>query len=433
MKRTLHNWFLIASVDILAFNAANILAFMIRFVFRLPPYNFNAFLRLFPFETLSLIMLFFFYGLYDRPASKTSRELISAVVTAIIVNTFFAAMASFMIVNIGFPRSVFAISAGLQMIIFVGWRLLYRSISLRSSPHVHVLVVGPQKEWPELTIRAGKYLPRIQVHFVRPEDDLPPGLIPRIGAVVLGSVEQDTKSRYFIECMRYNVPCLWRPDTYDLLVAGSELTSLGETPMFSLASIRARHGSTAVKRLADIMISFFGLIGISPFLLLIALGIVIDSGRPVLYWQERVTAGGRQFMLVKFRTMVPDAEKTTGPILSTADDPRVTRFGKFLRATHFDELPQLWNILRGDMSLVGPRPERPAFVDQHRRDIDFYELRHLTTPGLTGLAQVAGSYSSTPEEKAAYDLAYAKSWSWLKDLSILVRTIIQIPFNRKDK
>lgn len=428
MKRTFRYWFFAATVDIVAFNAANIIAFMIRFVFRLPPYNFDAFLRLFPFETLSLILLFFFYGLYDRATSKTSRELISAVVTAIIVNTFFAAMVSFMIVNIGFPRSVFAISAGLQMFLFVGWRLLYRSWWLRTSPHVDVLVVGPQKEWPELTIRAGRYLPRIHVHFLQADDDLPSGLMSRIGAVVLGSVDQDIKSRYFIVCMRYNIPCLWRPDTYDLLVAGSELTSLGETPMFSLASIRARHGSTAVKRLADIVLSFFGLIGIFPFLLLIALGIVLDSGRPVLYWQERITTGGRQFMLVKFRTMVPNAEKATGPVLSTTDDPRVTRFGKFLRATHFDELPQLWNILTGDMSLVGPRPERPAFVDQHQRNIDFYELRHLSTPGLTGLAQVTGSYSSTPEEKAAYDLAYAKTWSWLKDVSILIRTIIQIPF-----
>ncbi len=431
MKRELPLWFFVGLLDVLAFNAANIVAFMIRFTFRLPAYNFNAFLRLFPFETMSLILLFFFYGLYDRSALKTSQELISSVVTAIIVNTFFATMLSYMLENIGFPRSVFVISAALQMILFLGWRLTFRSLSLRSSPSVHVMVVGLESEWPELAVRAGKYLPRIQIHYRNLTDPLSPTLWPYIGAVILGNVDQETRSRYFIECMTRNVPCLWKPNAYDLLVAGSELTSLGETPMFSLASIRTRHGSAAVKRLADIAVSFFGIIGTAPFLLIIALGILIDSGRPILYWQERVTAGGRHFMLVKFRTMLPDAEKNTGPVLATNDDPRVTRLGKILRATHFDELPQLWNILRGDMSLVGPRPERPAFVDQHRHDIAFYELRHLSTPGLTGLAQVAGSYSSTPEEKAAYDLEYAKTWSWLKDLSIVVRTIIQIPFKRK--
>ncbi|OLZ09635.1 sugar transferase [Sulfobacillus thermosulfidooxidans] len=430
MKRWVSNWALVALIDILVFNGANLFAFLIRFAFRLPPYNLDAFIRLFPFETISLLVLFYFYGLYDRSASKTSQEVMSSVVTAIIVNTFFATMLSYMLANIGFPRTVFFISAMLQVILFLAWRLMYRSLSLRTAPSVHVMVVGPEKEWPELTIRAGKYLPRIRVHYRLPHDSLSSALWPYIGAVILGNVDQETKSRYFIECMTRNIPCLWKPNTYDLLVAGSELTSLGETPMFSLASIRTRHGSAAVKRLADITVSFFGLVTFFPILLLIGLIILIDSGRPILYRQERITAGGRHFMLVKFRTMIPDAEKTTGPVLAKADDPRITRFGKFLRATHLDELPQLWNILKGDMSLVGPRPERPIFVDQHRRNIAFYELRHLSTPGLTGLAQVAGSYTSTPEEKATYDLAYAKTWSWLKDLSIVIRTIIQIPFKK---
>jgi lipopolysaccharide/colanic/teichoic acid biosynthesis glycosyltransferase len=196
--------------------------------------------------------------------------------------------------------------------------------------------------------------------------------------------------------------------------------------MFSLPSAKVRGGSRAFKRLADILVSAVGLVMAAPLMAAIALAIYAESGSPVLYRQERVTSGGRVFQLLKFRTMVPDAETLTGPVLATADDPRITPVGKVLRASHLDELPQLWNILAGDMSLVGPRPERPVFVDDFSQRVPHYPLRLLTPPGLTGLAQVSGRYHSTPEEKAIYDWHYAKTWSWLKDLSIVIQTVLQL-------
>lgn len=435
MKRSGHNilsrlW--LAVFDIFILNAANLLAFAIRFDMHLPPYNFRAFLHLFPWETLALVIIFYFYGLYDRSAHKTSHEIVSSVIMAIITNTFVAAMISLLLVTIGLPRSVFVISALFQMAFFVVWRLVYRSWSLRTAPTVTVLAVGERPEWPALTVRAGQYLPRIAMVYMEPGQLCGAAPWGEVGAVILGTVDGDVKSAYFIESMKRNVPCLWKPDTYDLLVAGSELTSVGDTPMFSLASIRTRHGSAALKRVADIAVSITGLTLGLPVFLGIGLLILLDSGGPVLYRQERVTAGGRRFMLLKFRTMVPDAEAVTGPVLAAAHDPRITRLGHILRTAHLDELPQLWNVLKGDMSLVGPRPERPVFVDQHRRDIAFYDLRHLSTPGLTGLAQVAGSYTSSPEEKAAYDLHYATNWSWLKDIVIVIRTVVQISFKKKE-
>ncbi|AUW94579.1 sugar transferase [Sulfobacillus sp. hq2] len=421
----------IGFIDGFIFLASNLIAFLIRFHLTLPPYNLRAFANLLPWEIISLWVIFYIYGLYDRPTHKTSHEVVSSVTMAIITNSFVSSMISLMLVTIGLPRTVFFLSASIQMMLFLIWRLAYRSWSLRHAPVVTVLAVGEEAEWSALTRRAGQYLPRITMVFQEPKDTNT--VIPwyRIGAVVLGTVDIPTKSRYFIECMKHNIPCLWKPDTYDLLVAGSELTSVGEVPMFSLASIRTRHGSAALKRLADVVVSATSLIVLLPLFLVIALVTLLDSGRPVLYFQERVTAGGKHFMLVKFRTMIPDAEAATGPILSQPHDPRVTRCGQFLRTTHLDELPQLWNVLKGDMSLVGPRPERPVFVDQHRQAIDVYDLRHLSTPGLTGLAQVAGSYTSSPEEKAVYDLHYATSWSWFKDLIIVARTLVQLPFKKE--
>lgn len=433
MKLSLKGWYsrsILALIDALLLNLANTMAFWLRFHNWPPLYNWQAYLKILPWEVASLIGVFYFYGLYSH-TNRTSAEVRSATATGVIVNGFLTTAFSFLIVDIGMPRSVFLISTFLQIPLFIVWRLGYRSYMLRTAPSVTVLALGRPDEWQTLTVRAGQFLPRIAMRFAEPDASIDDGLFDDIGAVVMGSVPKPLREQYFIACVARNVPCLWHPDTYDLLVSGAELTTLGETPMFSLASVRVRHGTAVMKRLADIVVAVVGL-GIGfPVLALIGLAILIDSGLPILYRQERVTAGGRVFQLIKFRTMVPDAEQHTGPVLASVGDPRITRLGHLLRTTHLDELPQLWNILAGDMSLVGPRPERPVFVDEFKQHIPHYDLRHITTPGLTGLAQVSGSYASSPEDKATYDVHYAKSWSWLKDMAIIVRTIFQF-MSRQD-
>ncbi len=418
--------------DTLFLFIATVLSFVFRFGWRLPPaYNWHAYQRIGLWQVVTLLIVFYLYGLYGNAGHKTSNELRGAVATSILVNGFLTLGLTFLTVNIGLPRSVFMISIALEIPIFIAWRLAYRSITLRHAPSVNVLAVGLESEWNTLTVQAGQFLPRIRVVYATPGEATEPRRFQNIGAVVLGSVPKTLREAYFLNCMALNIPCLWTPDTYDLLVSGADLTTVGESPMFSLASIRTRHGSAVFKRIADIGVSALGILVGIPIFAVIALAVYLDSGRPILYRQERVAAGGRSFLLLKFRTMVPNAEDSTGPVLATIQDPRITRLGRFLRASHLDELPQLWNILKGDMSLVGPRPERPIFVDQHRQSIAYYDLRHVSTPGLTGLAQVAGSYTSSPEDKAAFDLHYAKSWSWWKDLAIIVQTLFQWSKHRR--
>ncbi len=160
-----------------------------------------------------------------------------------------------------------------------------------------------------------------------------------------------------------------------------------------------------------------------PLTLLVSAYVLAVAGRPVLFWQVRVGAYGRTFRMVKFRTMRPDAEEDGNARLATQDDPRIIPACAFLRATRFDELPQLWNVLRGEMSLIGPRPERPELTAEFERQIPGYRRRHEIPPGLTGLAQIHGRYHTDPEYKLGYDLHYLINWSPVLDLEILARTV----------
>jgi sugar transferase (PEP-CTERM system associated) len=181
-----------------------------------------------------------------------------------------------------------------------------------------------------------------------------------------------------------------------------------------------------LKRLGDLLFASLGLVVAVPLMTVIAVLIKLDSPGPALFTQERVGQNGKLFVLFKFRSMRPDAEAATGPIFAETDDLRITRVGWFIRRTRFDELPQLWNVLKGDMSFVGPRPERPFFVDKFAKEIPYYVQRLSVKPGITGWAQVNYPYAASTEdalEKLQLDLFYVKNTSFFLDLFILLKTV----------
>jgi exopolysaccharide biosynthesis polyprenyl glycosylphosphotransferase len=183
------------------------------------------------------------------------------------------------------------------------------------------------------------------------------------------------------------------------------------------------------KRLLDIILAFVGLVLNSPVVALGAMLIKIQDGGAVFYSQSRVGKGGKVFRINKLRTMIDQAEDATGPVWSPQDDPRITRVGRWLRRLRIDEIPQMWNVLRGEMTFVGPRPERPVFVEALRSKFPVYSLRHLVRPGITGWAQVCWPYASSEEDnlrKLEYDLYYLQNASMLFDLRIILRTISTI-------
>jgi exopolysaccharide biosynthesis polyprenyl glycosylphosphotransferase len=188
-----------------------------------------------------------------------------------------------------------------------------------------------------------------------------------------------------------------------------------------------------IRRTLDVGLSLLGLILSAPVMAVAALSIKVASPGPALFRQARVGKDGKVFMLYKFRSMSVDAEQLTGPVWASEDDPRITRVGRLLRKIRLDETPQMFNVLRGDMSFIGPRPERPVFVNQLKEEIPYYVLRFAVKPGITGWAQVKYPYGSTVEdalEKLQYDLYYIKNTSIFLDLLILLRSIQVVLFGR---
>jgi len=213
------------------------------------------------------------------------------------------------------------------------------------------------------------------------------------------------------------------PDVYQYATLFGGLEEFGGLPIVNLQSVGVMGINALAKRAFDVILSTLFLILLSPLMLLVALFVKLTSPGPVLYRQERVGLDGKPFSMLKFRTMRDSAEEE-GPRFAEPADPRVTRIGALLRRTSIDELPQLLNVLAGDMSLVGPRPERPVFIDDFRRHIPRYQLRHMVKAGMTGWAQIHGLRGQTSiEKRVEYDLYYIEHWSLLLDLRILARTL----------
>lgn len=229
-----------------------------------------------------------------------------------------------------------------------------------------------------------------------------------------------------LECRVRGIEVLDWPSFCERYAGKVPLTALPPSWLtFSPGFVRGRM-TDAVKRALDLIGAGVGLLLASPLIGIIALAINLDSKGPVFFAQKRVGLGGRLFTLRKFRSMQPDAERLCGPAWASRRDPRVTRVGRILRRTHLDELPQLISVLHGDMSLVGPRPERPEFIPMLAAQLPFYALRHSVKPGLTGWAQVRQGYAASIDDtraKLECDIYYAKNLSLRLDLSILIRTI----------
>lgn len=215
-------------------------------------------------------------------------------------------------------------------------------------------------------------------------------------------------------------------DLYDIVTGQARVASIFAIPLLDIRPQIMQPWEEAAKRLLDILVSLIILIAGLPAWVLAALFIKLDSPGPVLYLQERVGRNGRTFHIIKFRSMTADAEKSSGPVWAGKNDPRVTKVGRFLRKMHLDEVPQFLNVLVGDMSLVGPRPERPHFVDSLSKEIPLYRRRLKVRPGITGWAQVKHKYDESIDDvkaKVKYDLFYIENASWRFDLKILLNTL----------
>jgi exopolysaccharide biosynthesis polyprenyl glycosylphosphotransferase len=443
-------WAILVAGDLLAVSLAYLLAFMLRARVPLPltqgylpALRFGEVHHHWPEMLLAQAGVLYFLGLYELHALHRPRDHLGAIVAAAGLQALLLIAVYFFRQDLLFPRSIFVVLAGLNAVLVIAWRLGSQPL-MGSYPRRRVLVVGTNAAAAEVidTIRVQHWLGMDIVGAVAGDGARPTALrdVPVLGErdelpalcrqhevdeVIIASdpVWQDrlVDSLSRAEGTRARICVV--PSPYEILIGRTEHLRLHDIPLIEVIREPVAGGASAAKRAFDTSLAALLFVLALPVMLLVALGVRLTSRGPVLFHQERVGKDRQPFTMVKFRTMHVGAEQGTGPVLATENDPRATWLGRYLRAARLDELPQLWNVLRGDMSFVGPRPERPEFVGRFERDIHGYAERFKIRPGLTGYAQVNGEYHTSPATKLKYDLAYIYNRSLWLDLKILSETV----------
>jgi sugar transferase (PEP-CTERM system associated) len=399
-----------------------------------------------------------YVDLYDLRTIAGPRDLIVRLLRAIGATSLILGIAYWLFPLWIIDRGVFLLSALLAVSLVMLWRSSFDWLMRHLAPRERLLLVGTS---PAAIVLARELFERRMelgvdiVGFVDPDptrvgapvinpgvvgalDDIP-GLTARmrVDRVVVSLSDERGKlpmGKLLDVRLQSGVLFDHLASVYEEYTGKIALENLRPSWLIFSTGFRKGRALMAAKRTFDLFAAVAGLILASPLMVLTALILKFESPKdPILYHQERVGLNGEVFTIHKFRTMRTDAEAGTGPVWSTANDTRVTRVGRYMRRTRLDEIPQLWNVLIGDMSLVGPRPERPAFVEQLTEQIPYYGQRHVIKPGVTGWAQVRYTYGASIEdaiEKMQYDLYYVKNLSLLFDLLIALETIKTVVLRR---
>lgn len=245
--------------------------------------------------------------------------------------------------------------------------------------------------------------------------------IDEYDSVIINGIPVDQRQQILDYCSQNRIRTYIVPDIQDVFIRGAQEISLFDTPLLHLRS-NLSFLQLIVKRVADIILSSLAILILSPLMIIVSFLIKVGDGGPVFYKQERLTKGGKVFRILKFRSMRVDSEKDGIARLASKNDPRITHVGRFIRACRLDEIPQLFNILKGDMSIVGPRPERPEIAEQYKKEGLPYDLRLKVKAGLTGYAQIIGKYNTTAADKLKLDLMYIENYSLFMDLRLVFMT-----------
>ncbi|MDR3218574.1 MAG: sugar transferase [Dysgonamonadaceae bacterium] len=386
--------------------------------------NFAAFKIVYPFIGLFYLVLMYAFGLYNLMRKELFELFYTVFLVSISLTIGIMGICFFVRdVALAFPRSVILLSALFYFILLSIWRFLLWFIDIKLHGVKKIFIFGMDRDRLVNVIET-KYAHFYKIEGI--ENSLDPGIWKKLKSVdcvfVCADVLQKIRQELVPFCIKYQKEFFYVPKYFDLSLKSSSLLKTDDIPTFHIPVFGLSPEENFVKRVVDIFWSFIAFVFFLPFGIIVSLLIKLDGG-PIFYTQERLTRNGKVFNIYKFRTMIPDAEKSSGPVLAGDKDNRITKLGKFLRAVRLDEIPQLFNILKGDMSIVGPRPERPFFACQFEKEIPEYRYRLRVKAGLTGLAQVEGKYNTTVEDKLRYDLIYINTYSVLRDLLIMLQTV----------
>ena len=412
--------------DVGLFNLSILLAFYWRFGRVIPEYNFDMYERSAIYISLLFLFVNFFLGVYVYYNRRIS-DIIFNTVLAQTITILGLTMITFMGRLFAFPRLVLGYSFLLSILILGIWRIFIYYMYVRFTSNYKVAVLSYEHELPAVlenfnSAKNNKHKVTYVVsdHFVENAK----AIIDKVDIFYLTKGLPDETRREIIDIIIKHEKTILLPSTFDnLLMLRPNLMNFEDESVMGMTQFRIKPESAFLKRIFDIVVGILMLIVASPFMLITAILVKLTSPGPIIYKQVRITMNQREFKILKFRTMSATAEAKSGPVLATEHDSRITPVGKYLRKFRLDELPQIFNVLKGDMSIVGPRPERPFFVNQFNEQEPHYYLRHNVRAGITGYAQVYGKYASDYHSKLKFDLLYNKTYSIFLDARILLQTI----------
>lgn len=418
--------FAVAVADIILYHLSFILTFLIRYSGERPTFNYSAYQSALPYIIIAFVLINTFSGIYTlynkRFIDMFSTTLISQIMMSVIIMamTFFGRW-------FAFPRTIIFLSLIISTLVLSIWRVIILELYFKNSGTSRVMIIGVKNQCREavqnfkssetrqyrvVSVAVDNYFENIK------------GNIDEIEVFYFLDFNSLEEQKEILSYLTYHQKRIFLPSNFEnILRVNNRIMNIDDESLIAVSKFEISPENDTIKRLIDIVLSLSMIIITSPIMLIAALAIKLTSKGPIFYKQVRVTKGHKEFEIYKFRSMRIDAEDLSGPVLAQAEDPRVTKIGKYLRSLRIDELPQLFNVLKGDMSLIGPRPERPFFVDEFNEKNPYYYLRHTVRAGITGYAQVYGKYSTDFNSKLRFDLLYIKNYTLILDIQILFQTI----------
>lgn len=401
------------------------LAFLLRYNMNPLMFNLQPFYDNIPFIVITSIIIFYIYNIVST-ANKSNFENALTIAIALFLIDITVVAIVFFNRGFSFPRSVILLGYIIQFILIFTVKTTIIKFIKSKRKQSNILIIASKEESEELAVKL--LLDKVDIdklkYISNSANGETYGLIDKSEKIYIGNnINIEDKLNIIKYCSEKQKDIYLIPGLYDLAIMNSKVDQIKDTLILKVDKLGLSFEQILLKRIIDAAASLAGLLLLSPIILIVAISVKIYDGGPVFYKQKRVTIGNKEFELYKFRTMIVDAEKKTGPVLAADNDDRLTSLGKFLRASRIDELPQLINVLKGEMSLVGPRPERPHFVEKYNKEVEEFKYRVYVKAGITGLAQIMSNYSTSAKNKAKYDLLYIRNYSLILDIIIIFNTL----------
>lgn len=416
---------LIGLVDILIFHLSIYFSFLIRYKFTIP-YNYTAYKEVAIYILVIFAFLNIMFGVYIF-YNKTINDMI---ILTIIIQALMAVVTmamTFFARSFAFPRSIVFLGFVVSTIALSIWRVVVCQSYIKLSSNKRVMILGTEAQCRKAIFNfmnsKNKRHTITKVAFSNYYENVMNNIDEIDIIYLIDHSDMDISNKLYYEANKHDKRIFLETNFQNLKALRPNVLNIDDESILELKNFKISPESDLVKRIFDFAVSLLMLIVASPIMLVTAILVKATSPGPVFYRQVRITKDNREFDILKFRTMASNAESSSGPVLASANDARITPIGKYLRSLRIDELPQLINVLKGDMALVGPRPERPFFVKQFEEENLYYTFRHNVRAGITGYAQVYGKYASDYNSKLKFDLTYIKDYSLFFDFKILLQTI----------